>query len=204
MTKRVIPSTDGRLIEVTEGELKAPPPAPPKPKRQNKNPRKKATTDHNKPKSARRYPKMSEDHPTHRKSREIPGYHAWWKERCRQIQQFFNKPGGPVRRRFGIPDGMRREDVAAAWDEARRRARMDMENIKTVMPNLDDAASEALENTLTIMRSPMNQDMQLKAARQVLEWTMAKPASKQEMKIDAAEAWLASIADDAAKANRDS
>jgi len=183
-----------------EGELKAPP-SPPKTTGKGKQAgkRKKAATDHNKPQGKFARPDLKTDNPTHRKSREIPGYHEWWKERCRQIQQFFNKPGGPVRRRFGVPDGMRREDAEVIWAEARRKAKIDMANIKKVQPDMDERAEEALLSTLEVMRSPMNQTVQLAAARQVLEWTKAKPATKSEMTVNAAEAWLASIADEADK-----
>jgi len=203
MTKKVIPTNEGRLIEITEGELKASPPAPAKKKggKKPKSPRKKAKTDHNKPKGAWKRPDMSADHPTHRKSREIVGYREWYQERCRQIIQFFNKPGGPVRRRFGVPDGMRREDAEPLWAEARRKAKIDMENLKAAGVELaDERAEEALEATLVVMRAPMNQQMQLAAARQILEWTKAKPAAKSEMTVNAAEAWLASLATEEPKA----
>jgi len=196
---RVVPTSEGRMIEVMEGELRAPSPEPTPAKKTTKprKPRKKAESDHNKSKGAWKRPDLKEDHPVHKKSREIPGYREWYRERMRQIQQFFNKPGGPVRRRRGVPDGMRREEAEKLWAEARRKAKIDMENIKKVMPDLNESAAEALETTLTIMRSPMNQDMQLKAARQVLEWTMAKPVNKTEMTVNAAEAWLAQIAEEA-------
>ena len=64
-----------------------------------------------------------------------------------------------------------------------------------VLDDADTQAREALETTLLIMRAPGDKKVQLSAARQVLEWTKAKPASKSDITVNKAEAWLASITD---------
>lgn len=204
--KRIIPVGDGRTVEVTEGELFAPPPAPPAPKPKPKNRKKrpvskkpiyqtKAVEEGGRPEL--RGPNVNRGFIKHLET--IPGYREWLRMRRAQINQFRNKLGFPSwKTRRGIPDGMRREDAEAAWAEARRKAKIDMANIKTIITIEDDRAEEALVSTLEIMRSPMNQTMRLAAARQVLEWTRAKPAAKSEVTVNAAEAWLAQIAEEAA------
>ena len=55
-------------------------------------------------------------------------------------------------------------------------------------------AREALQNALAIMKDPTSSRKDsLAATRMVLEWTEAKPASKSEVTINEAEAWLASL-----------
>jgi hypothetical protein len=199
MPKKVIPVGDGRTAEITVGELFAPPPAPPvSNKGVRAGLRKKATSKHYTYKGTKPFPTLANGSKEMNRRREVvPGYAEWLRERMREIQQFFNKPGGPTRKRGGVPDGMRREEAEAIWAEARRRARIDMDNIKKVDPDIDERAEEAMLSTLEVMRSPMNQQIKLAAARQVLEWTKAKPAAKQEVTVNAAEAWLAKIAEDA-------
>ena len=124
----------------------------------------------------------------------IPGYSEWLSARCRVAERFLIRKS---KSRKGIPDGMRREEAEEAWALARQKAKEDMANLKKagIMDASDERAEEAMVATLEVMRSPMNQQTQLQAARQVLEWTKAKPASKSEMTVNAAEAWLASLAE---------
>lgn len=201
MAKKVIPVGDGRLIEMEEGELRAPPPTPPKAKepkvqktrkKTNKRPGGRPKKGH---KNYSRPGLRGANHPVERKKREIPGYAEWMADRVTEMARLVT-PKGKVGRPFGRPDGIPQKKAEALWAEARRRALIDVENIKKSGVDLDVAAEEALTNTLEVMRSPMNQEMRLRAARQVLEWTKAKPAAKTEMTVNAAEAWLASIADE--------
>ena len=99
--------------------------------------------------------------------------------------------------RWGVPDGMTREQAAPIWEASRQRAKEDMAKLQEAgVINPDDTnANEAMQNALEVMRSPMNQDMRLKAAKLVLEYTKAKPVSKSEVTVNAAEAWLASLID---------
>jgi hypothetical protein len=59
--------------------------------------------------------------------------------------------------------------------------------------NLDEYASEALLETVATMRSASTAKDKLAAAKLVLDFTMAKPASKQDIKVSSAEDWLKSI-----------
>jgi hypothetical protein len=142
-------------------------------------------------------PKKKRPGPTSRQilSATIPGYSSWVQMRVAQMAQFRNKLGFPDWRRTNIPNGMTKAASKRAWAEAKRKAKIDMDNLERAgLLNDDDIAREATEVTLTIMRSPVNADMKLKAATQLLNFYKAKPVSKSEMKLDAAEAWLAAIA----------
>jgi hypothetical protein len=130
----------------------------------------------------------------------IPGYREWLSLRATELAQFRNKPGFASWKRHGVPDGMRKQDAEKAWAEARRKAEIHMANLKKagLLPD-DELIVKATQATLEIMESPMNQDMKLKAARQLLEWYKPKPVAKSEVTVNAAEAWLASIAEETAK-----
>ncbi len=67
-----------------------------------------------------------------------------------------------------------------------------MDEIKKTI-DLTAAAQEALETSLTVMRGPVSAGDKLKAARQVLDFTMAKPVSKSEVTVNSAEEWLKSL-----------
>lgn len=60
--------------------------------------------------------------------------------------------------------------------------------------NLDQYASEALLDVVATMRSATSAKDKLAAAKLVLDFTMAKPAAKQDIKVSSAEDWLKSIA----------
>lgn len=189
---------DGRIIEMLEpGEE---PPALPAKRPRIANP---GTKPGRKKTSEPRYKRKTDDEAIGRRGRtgqerrHVPGYVEWLSLRSMEMAQFRNKPGFSSWKRSNVPDGMRKEDAEKAWEEARRKARIDMANLKKagVVDETDARAEEALLATLEVMRSPMNQDHKLKAARQVLEWTKAKPVAKSEVTVNAAEAWLASIAD---------
>ena len=127
----------------------------------------------------------------------IPGYTDWEKLRIHQMVQFRNKLGFPNWSRVGVPDGMNKKTAALAWARAKRKAMKDMENLEKaglITDEDDQHAREAMFETLKIMRAPVNMDLRLKAAAQVLAYTKSKPVQKTETKIDAAEAWLARIA----------
>lgn len=134
------------------------------------------------------------------KKTRIPGFAEWLSHRAMEMAQFRNKPGFASFRRMNTPDGMRKQDAVLAWAEARRKAQIHMANLKKagLLPE-DDLVQKATLATLEIMESPMNQDMKLKAARQLLEWFKAKPVAKSEVTVNAAEAWLASIAEETTK-----
>ena len=62
-----------------------------------------------------------------------------------------------------------------------------------ITPEDDPRADEALKAALETMRTPANQQTKLAAAKLILEYTKAKPASKSEVTVNKAEEWLAAI-----------
>lgn len=165
----VIPIGDGKLLWVDEGFPKPPPPKKPKRVRPGEKKRKSL------------------------KKHKYPSERCQWASRHYKIVHAYSVVKKKHGRPLGSADGMTREQSQKAWAIAREKAKQDMAKIKEYMTFDDDRAEEALLNTLEVMRSPMNQEIKLKAARQVLEWTRAKPVTKSEVTVNAAEAWLASL-----------
>jgi hypothetical protein len=99
--------------------------------------------------------------------------------------------------REGVPDGMRKAQAYPLNEAAKESAKQTMAELETagVLVNDSDAAKEALQTSIEIMRKPGEKKVQLAAARQVLEWTKAKPASKSEVTVNKAEEWLKAVAD---------
>jgi hypothetical protein len=60
----------------------------------------------------------------------------------------------------------------------------------------DKMAEEALKEVLITMRGAGNQQTKLAAAKLLLEYTKAKPASKQDVTVRGAEAWLEGLVED--------
>lgn len=123
---------------------------------------------------------------------------ARWKdpEYRAKMAEVRKRTGGNTSRE-GIPDGMRKPEAMKLVAEAKRQARDDVSKLDEagVFAGDDQSAKEALEVTLTIMRSPGDKKTRLSAAKQVLEYTKSKPASKVIGAIDTAEAWLKAIAE---------
>lgn len=198
MTKRLVNIGDGRIVEMTEmGE--GPPDPTPVIKPRHKAPgsragkRKKskhAATFKNNPKHKQRLGTNS-----YADKMDIPGYREWLCNRKRVAQEYFVKK---KKTRFGVPDGMRRAEADRLRAIAREQVKKDMANLKAagVLDVNDQRAEEAMTATLEVLRDPGSQQMKLAAAKQVLEWTKAKPATKQDVTINAAEQWLASLADE--------
>lgn len=107
--------------------------------------------------------------------------------------------------RAAIPNGMTRETVAPLVAHARQQAdrfiqKMKDEGVLPTMPDSDEERAEAvLKQAVVIALSPGERQSQMAAIRTVLEWTRAKPASKQHISLDTTESWLAEIAADDAK-----
>lgn len=189
--KRLVNIGEGRIIEMVEGEGQKPSPKPRKPRAKKKPGPKRAKRKKAPPVKKHRLkgttpgPKM--------KMLLIPGYREWWNLRQKQNSQYMIES----RSRFGIPDGMRKAEALKAWAEARRKAEKHMANMKKagLMPDDNEIIEKATLATLEILEGPMNQDMKLKAANQLLTFFKAKPASKSEVTVNAAEAWLASLAE---------
>lgn len=122
-----------------------------------------------------------------------PVYRAERSEASRLAQEKRRgEPGG----RLGVPDGMRKAQADELNNEARESAKQTMADLEKagVLADDTDAAKEALEATLTIMRSPGDKKVRLQAAGQVLAYTKSKPASKSELTVNKAEEWLAAVA----------
>jgi hypothetical protein len=130
-------------------------------------------------------------HWTHAKALEIPGYREFWLYKQETLGKY--RDAG---RRVGEGPGIRRKRAGYQWGHAKRKARLDMEKIMSAFPDTETHAAEALEAALTVMRGPQNQTTKLAAAKLVLDFTKAKPVSKSEVTVNAAEAWLASLGTD--------
>ena len=98
--------------------------------------------------------------------------------------------------RTGIPDGMRKAEAELMWKEVKESANETMKELEKagVLENDDDAAKEALQYHIEVMRAKGNKEARLRAARTVLEFTKAKPASRVHATVDSAEAWLKAVA----------
>lgn len=96
----------------------------------------------------------------------------------------------------GVPWGMRKRDADVLNQQARESAAVTMAELEKagVLEDADEQAKEALQTSIEIMRQPGDKKVRLQAARQVLEWTKAKPAAKQDITVNKAEEWLAAIA----------
>ena len=190
MRTSVIPTSEGRLIEVTEGVLREPPPEPipEKPKKKHSkrygaNGTKRSTYGYG------RKHLRGNKHPAVRMQKGIPGYIPWLTERQLQVA-LFRKQAYP-----GKISGMRYEEALKSWKRARESAERDMVEIKKKL-NLSEAAEEALTEVITVMRGEQPPGTKLQAAKIVLEWTMAKPVAKSEVTVNSAEQWLESLIKD--------
>ena len=102
---------------------------------------------------------------------------------------------GYDRRRTDIPDGMHRHEAAPLNEAAIKSAKETMSELKKTgaLGDLDAKAEEALQSAIEVMRKPGSKQIQLAAARLVLDFTKAKPASKSDITINKAEEWLAMV-----------
>lgn len=115
--------------------------------------------------------------------------------RAKMLDAVRNKRGDTSR--FGIPNGMRREEAEAAWSWATFYANkvtkiMKEQGIIEEDPKVEKAFTAAVE----VLESPMSQNIKLQAARLILDFTKAKPASKAEITVAKAEDWLQSVTRD--------
>jgi hypothetical protein len=102
--------------------------------------------------------------------------------------------------RKGVWDGYTKETAAPVWHQAKREAKAIVkylkENDMVDMPKDEKYASmadEALEAAITVVRTPANEQVKIAAARLVLDFTRSKPAAKNEVTVNKAEDWLASV-----------
>lgn len=188
---KIVNIGDGRFIEMTEGGPSA---SPQVPEKKTKKPR-KSTWHQRKKRTLRKgfEDKSSQARKSPRDEHDIPGYSEWLSARSTELKAVHPDPKHSSR--MGIPTGMRKAEAEKVWEEARHLAERDIQNMKDagIIEPADTQAEEAMRATLEVMRSPMDQKLKLAAARQVLEWTKAKPAAKTEMTVNTAEAWLDSL-----------
>lgn len=95
-------------------------------------------------------------------------------------------------------NGIRRETYKWCQRVARAQATKIMNKLDNagVLDDADENAKAALKTAIEIMHMPIAQKDRLVAARLVLDFTKAKPASKQELTINAAEQWLKEVTSD--------
>ena len=98
----------------------------------------------------------------------------------------------PRKKRYFRSLRQREKDVESARKKATKTMNELIEN--GVIDSDDKMACEAMYKSMTIMRTAgLHPDLQLKAARQVLEWTKAKPESKSKVTVQTAEDWLEAV-----------
>lgn len=124
-----------------------------------------------------------------------PGELAYGSIRESRLTMFRNKPGFANYRRFGTMDGYSREEALKIRIWAKEQAKKDLEVIMEKHPEIkeNEVIQEALMATLEVMRTPVNQELKLKAARQLLDFLKAKPVSVQNITVNATEQWLDSL-----------
>ena len=119
--------------------------------------------------------------------------------RMRAIKELSGGAINPYRK--GVFDGYTKATAEVAWKKAREEAKAIMKHLKengmVDTPAEGDKyaqfADEALEAAITIVRTPMNEQQRLAAARLVLDFTKSKPVAKNEVTVKTAEDWLANV-----------
>lgn len=125
----------------------------------------------------------------------MPGYLQWRSLRQQQRQDFLKgRPGG----RLGVPDGFSKEKAIPHIEKAKARAKQDLKLLmdKDLLNNDDAIAVEATQVLLEEMRMPGDRRLRQSAAFKLLEFYKVKPVSKQEVTVQTAESWLASLVED--------
>ena len=186
---KVIHIGDGRYVHKTEEGVFEPLPPPP---------RKNKPYKHNKERWApiEKVPSCSKPNKKNEKAlykESIPGY-----AELLLFMHSIKSKYGFIGRKVGHPWGYREGKLAELQKEAAKQVQKDMENIKKKL-ELDEVAEEAMVGALTVLRNPNSQQTKLTAAKLLLEFSKTKPVAKSEVSVNAAEAWLASLADDNSK-----
>jgi ADP-heptose:LPS heptosyltransferase len=126
--------------------------------------------------------------------------------RMRAVKELSGGAINPYRK--GVFDGYTKATAEVAWKQARQEAKVIMKHMKengmidtpTPGDKYAEFAEEALEAAITIVRTPMNEQQRLAAARLVLDFTKSKPVAKNEVTVKTAEDWLQNVLEDV-KAN---
>ena len=93
----------------------------------------------------------------------------------------------------GVPDGFRKHTIEPIREREKEYARKVVNIMADKMGVEDEYAKEALVTAVEVMRTPGETRERLSAARLVLDFTKQKPASKNELSIAKAEAFLESL-----------
>lgn len=125
-----------------------------------------------------------------------------YRAKCKAIIEMSGGAINPYRK--GVFDGYNKAQAEEYWAKAKAEAKVIMQYLKendmVDTPENDKYASmaeEALEAAITVVRTPINQQTKLTAARLVLDFTKSKPVSKQEVNVKTAEDWLSNVLADA-------
>lgn len=118
--------------------------------------------------------------------------------RMRLVKELSGGAINPYRK--GVWDGYTKETARPVWEKAQREAKAIVKYLKEndmVEAPKDEKygslADEALEAAITVVRTPANDQVKIAAARLVLDFTRSKPAAKNEVTVNKAEDWLASV-----------
>ncbi|WP_456723056.1 hypothetical protein [Bradyrhizobium sp. USDA 4350] len=121
--------------------------------------------------------------------------------------------------RFGVPDGMRRADVAPLWERANQLAdrfiqimkdKDELPQVEEVVVQGDDGeqtlvsvpttdagkAEAALREVAVLAFGPSTQQIKIQAINTLLAYTKSKPESKSKLTLNKAEDFLDSLDDD--------
>jgi hypothetical protein len=123
---------------------------------------------------------------------------------ARAIQQIEREANPDKFKRTGTPNGMTRATAAPLWADARLKADRFIKQMQdegelpnVVIPGSDEEKGVAALHAATVLAlGPGDRQAKLAAIRTVLEWTKAKPASRQKIDVTTSEDWLAQIAAD--------
>lgn len=137
---------------------------------------------------------------------QIKGYpktqEAFDKLQARSREQLIRqREAGTLKGRKGVPDGFGRqkERVARIRKKHTKEAKeLILTMVEQGILNPDEASNEALQFAVSVVRDRETYQARerLAAARLVLDFTKAKPASKQEVTVKRAEDFLAALAGD--------
>jgi hypothetical protein len=126
----------------------------------------------------------------------------WQDPKYREKQTKHNQEVLPKgrRTRVGVPDGMDRLEALELWEQAAQKARHIMAEfekagvIKFEDTEEEQMAKACIREALVMALSPMrDQQIKIRAARIVLEWTRAKPV--RQLELATAETWLREVLD---------
>lgn len=110
-----------------------------------------------------------------------------------QVKEWAKNRKKSTGRPKGVPDGYRKKTIEPLREREHQFARKVVDIMADKMGVEDEYAKEALVTAVEVMRTPGETRERLSAARLVLDFTKQKPASKNELSIAKAEAFLESL-----------